>query len=88
MAYLGRKPEFRAALGAAGRMYVFETRNTAAVGRKYDEAYRYAASRRKSSSVGPTMVHMEIGGKLGIRRICCLTRNTRFAYNSLCSYPV
>ena len=57
MAFLGRKPEFRAALGAAGRMYIFETRNTTAVGRKYDEAYRYAASRRKSSGVGPTMVH-------------------------------
>lgn len=59
MAFLGRKPEFRAALGVAGRMYIFETRNITAVGRKYDEAYRYAASRRKSSGLGSTMVHLE-----------------------------
>jgi glycosyltransferase involved in cell wall biosynthesis len=59
MAFLGRNPEFRAALGAAGRMYIFETRNTTAVGRKYDDAYRYAASRRKSGGVGPAMVRLE-----------------------------
>ena len=38
MAFLGRKPEFRAALGAAGRMYISETRNSSAIGKQYDEA--------------------------------------------------
>lgn len=59
MAFLGRKPEFRAALGVAGRMYVFETRNNKAIGEKYDEAYRHAASRKKSGSVGPGMTILQ-----------------------------
>jgi glycosyltransferase involved in cell wall biosynthesis len=53
MAFLGRKPEFRAALAAAGRMYIFETRNSHAIGEKYDEAYRHASSRKKSGLQGP-----------------------------------
>ena len=28
MAFVGRNPEFRAALGAAGRMFIYETRNS------------------------------------------------------------
>ncbi|HKD79373.1 MAG TPA: glycosyltransferase [Candidatus Angelobacter sp.] len=59
MAFLGRKPEFRAALGVAGRMYAFETRNHAAIGKLYDEVYRYAASRKKTNGAGPTLVNME-----------------------------
>jgi hypothetical protein len=59
MAFVGRKPEFRAALGAAARMYIYETRNSVAIGQKYDEAYRFAASRRKSSGVGPNIVRLE-----------------------------
>jgi glycosyltransferase involved in cell wall biosynthesis len=59
MAFLGRKPEFRAALGAAGRMYFFETRSTAAIGQKYDEAYRYAASKRKAGGISQNMVRLE-----------------------------
>jgi glycosyltransferase involved in cell wall biosynthesis len=65
MAFLGRKPEFRAALGAAGRMYIFETRSTAAVGQKYDEAYRYAASRKKSGGAGQNMVRLETAENWG-----------------------
>ena len=66
MAFLGRKPEFRAALGAAGRMYIFESRSTAAVVRKYDEAYRYAASRRKSSGASLAMMtNMELAENWG-----------------------
>jgi hypothetical protein len=65
MAFLGRKPEFRAALGAAGRMYIFETRSTAAVGQKYDEAYRYAASKRKSGGAGTNMVRLETAENWG-----------------------
>ena len=54
-----------AALGAAGRMYIFETRSTAAVGQKYDEAYRYAASRKKSGGVGQNMVRLETAENWG-----------------------
>ncbi len=70
MAFLGRKPEFSAALGAAGRMYIFETRSTAAVGQKYDEAYRYAASRRKSGGVGNESGAAGDGRKLGMTHCC------------------
>jgi hypothetical protein len=59
MAFVGRNPEFRAALGAAGRMFIYETRNSVAIGQKYDEAYRFAASRKKPSGVGSNMIHLE-----------------------------
>ena len=59
MAFVGRKPEFRAALAAAGRMYMFETRNGGALGELYDEAYRYAASRKKTNGAGTTGMQME-----------------------------
>jgi glycosyltransferase involved in cell wall biosynthesis len=65
MAFLGRKPEFRAALGAAGRMYIFETRSTAAVGERYDEAYRYAASKRKAGGMGQNMARLETAENWG-----------------------
>jgi glycosyltransferase involved in cell wall biosynthesis len=55
MAFLGRKPEFRAALGVAGRMYVFETRNSGAIGEKYDEVYRHATGRKKMGAQGPRL---------------------------------
>jgi hypothetical protein len=59
MAFLGAHPDFRAALATTGRLYVLETRNSAAIGRKYGEAYAYALSRRKSSGAGPglTVLH-------------------------------
>jgi Glycosyltransferase Family 4 len=53
MAFLGRNAEFRSALAAAGRMYMFETRNTKTIGEKYDEAYRHAFSRKKLGPQGP-----------------------------------
>lgn len=59
MAFLGRNPEFRAALGAAGRMYIFEIRNGSSIGEKYDEAYRHAFNRKKSGSIGPKAINME-----------------------------
>ncbi|HZE79493.1 MAG TPA: glycosyltransferase [Candidatus Polarisedimenticolia bacterium] len=65
MAFVGRKPEFRAALGAAGRMFIYETRNFAAIGQQYDEAYRFAASRKKSSGVGPNMIRLETAENWG-----------------------
>ncbi|MGC2741954.1 MAG: glycosyltransferase [Candidatus Angelobacter sp.] len=65
MAFVGRNPEFRSALGAAGRMFIYETRNSSAIGQKYDEAYRFAASRKKSSGVGPNMVRLEAAENWG-----------------------
>jgi glycosyltransferase involved in cell wall biosynthesis len=59
MAFVGRNPEFRSALGAAGRMFIYETRNSSVIGQKYDEAYRFAASRRKSSGAGPNTIRLE-----------------------------
>jgi glycosyltransferase involved in cell wall biosynthesis len=55
MAFLGSNPDFRSALATAGRACIFETRNSAAVGRKYDEAYRYALNRKKAGGRGPNM---------------------------------
>jgi glycosyltransferase involved in cell wall biosynthesis len=65
MAFVGRNPDFRTALGAAGRMFIYETRNSSAVGQKYDEAYRFAASRKKSNGVGPNMVRLETAENWG-----------------------
>jgi len=65
MAFLGRKPEFRSALGAAGRMYISETRSTVAVGQQYNEVYRYAASRRKPGGAGPNLARFEMAENLG-----------------------
>jgi glycosyltransferase involved in cell wall biosynthesis len=65
MAFVGRKPEFRAALGAAGRMFIYETRNSAAIGQQYDEAYRFAATRKKTSGVGPNMIRLETAENFG-----------------------
>jgi hypothetical protein len=65
MAFVGRKPDFRAALGAAGRMYIYETRNSAAIGQQYDEAYRFAATRKKVSGVGPNMIRLETADNWG-----------------------
>jgi len=49
MAFLGRNPDFRSALASSGRAYIFETRSPAAIGRLYDDVYRYALSRKKSN---------------------------------------
>jgi len=65
MAFVGRNPDFRAALGAAGRMFIYETRNSSAIGQKYDEAYRFAASRKKSSGVGTNAVRLETAENWG-----------------------
>jgi glycosyltransferase involved in cell wall biosynthesis len=65
MAFVGRKPEFRAALGAAGRMFIYETRNSAAIGQQYDEAYRFAITRKKSSGVGPNTIRLETAENFG-----------------------
>jgi hypothetical protein len=53
MVFLGANPDFRSALATTGRLHLLETRNSAAIGRKYSEAYRSAVSRKKSSGSGP-----------------------------------
>ncbi len=55
MAFLGSNPDFRSALASSGRACIVETRNSAAVGRKYDEAYRYALNRKKAGGGGPNV---------------------------------
>ena len=53
MTFLGRNPDFRAALAATGRSHLLETRSHVAIGRKYGEAYRHAAARKKTKGSGP-----------------------------------
>jgi glycosyltransferase involved in cell wall biosynthesis len=65
MAFVGRNPDFRSALGAAGRMFIYETRNSSAIGQKYDEAYRFAASRKRSNGVGTNAVRLETAENWG-----------------------
>ena len=55
MAFLESNSNFRLALGASGRAAIVEARNSAAIARKYDEAYRYAVLRKKARSSGPNM---------------------------------
>jgi glycosyltransferase involved in cell wall biosynthesis len=52
MVFLGANPGFRAALASTGRAYLLEARNSAAIGRKYHEAYLHAASRKKAKHTG------------------------------------
>ncbi len=59
MAFLGHEHEFRAALGAAGRKYMQETRGSIAVGLRYDRAYRHAFARRKSGSQGQGLIFLQ-----------------------------
>ena len=55
MVFLGQHPDFRTALGASGRAYLLETRNSAAVGRQYEAAYRHAHNRRRTGGPGQLM---------------------------------
>ncbi len=53
MAFVGQNPTFLTALGQSGRTFLQETRSPATLGRQYEEAYRYAASRRRPGVPGP-----------------------------------
>jgi hypothetical protein len=59
MVFLATHSDFRAALARTGRAHLLETRNSAVIGRAYDEAYRHAAGRKKSAGGGPglTVLH-------------------------------
>jgi len=59
LAFLGHNPEFRAALGTTARNYIRESRSSAAIGKKYQEAYRHAFSRRKSTGPGAGMASLQ-----------------------------
>ena len=52
MAFLAHNPEFRATLGATGRNHIVETRNSTAIGRQYDAAYRHALKQKRSAGPG------------------------------------
>ena len=59
MAFLGRNPDFRAALALAGRTYILETRNITAIGQQHDEAYHYALRHKKSGRTGQNMISLQ-----------------------------
>jgi glycosyltransferase involved in cell wall biosynthesis len=59
MAFLGSNPDFRSALAASGKAWILETRNIAAVGKKYDAAYRFALNRKKARNGGPGMTSLQ-----------------------------
>lgn len=52
MVLLGKNPGFRADLAASGRAYILHVRDITTVGKQYDDAYRYALSRKKPSGPG------------------------------------
>ncbi|HWG49308.1 MAG TPA: glycosyltransferase [Candidatus Acidoferrales bacterium] len=59
VAFLGRNPGFRAALGTTGRAYLLETRNCSAIGKQYREAYRYAFGRKRFTGPGTGMASLQ-----------------------------
>jgi glycosyltransferase involved in cell wall biosynthesis len=65
MAFLGRNPGFRAALGATGKTYLLETRNSSAIGKQYREAYRYAFSRKRFTGPGTGMASLQPAANWG-----------------------
>lgn len=65
LTFLARNPDFRRALGLAGRMYISDTRSMSAVGKKYQEAYQHAFSRRKSTGLGGGTVTLEPAANFG-----------------------
>jgi glycosyltransferase involved in cell wall biosynthesis len=59
ISFLGRNPSFRSALAAAGRIYLMETRSTAAIGQQYREVYRYAFGRKRFTGPGTGMASLQ-----------------------------
>ena len=52
MVFLAGNPEFRATLGTSGHKHIVETRNSIAVGRQYDAAYRHALKQKRAGGPG------------------------------------
>jgi len=65
IAFLARHPEFRIALGDAGRSFLLDTRNLATLGEKYKEAYRHAATRRRPNGTGQGMPSLQPAASWG-----------------------
>jgi len=62
--FLASNPQFRRALGAAGREHCLETRSAEAVGKQYDPVYRSAFSKRRGRDTGtPTtqFIPLQVG---------------------------
>jgi len=60
ISFLAFNPEFRSALGAAGRSFITESRSLASIGAHYDAVYRHALSRRKTINTGPGMATFQV----------------------------
>ncbi|HEY6350413.1 MAG TPA: glycosyltransferase [Candidatus Angelobacter sp.] len=58
MAFLGRDPGFRATLAASGHAHILETRNSTAIGRQYDAAYRHAIKQKRSGGPGQKITNL------------------------------
>lgn len=65
MAFLGQNAEFRLSMAAAGHTFITETRNGAAIGLRYAEVYRHAASRRKFTGTGPGVAPLQPAANWG-----------------------
>ena len=63
--FLASNPQFRRALGLAGREHCAATRSSEVVAAQYDAVYRMAFSKRKDSDVSPPKAHLvplQVGG--------------------------
>lgn len=65
MAFLAANAGFRKAVANTGQLHLLETRNIAVIGRKYAEAYRHAASRRKPAGKGPGVAVLKPAASCG-----------------------
>lgn len=63
--FLASNPQFRRALGAAGREHCAATRSSQVVAAQYDAVYRTAFSKRKDADASPPKAHLvplQVGG--------------------------
>lgn len=63
--FLAKNPQFRRALGVAGREHCAATRSSEVVAAQYDAVYRMAFSKRKDSDASPPKAHLvplQVGG--------------------------
>jgi len=65
ISFLARNPAFRAALAAAGRFHILETRSSLAIGQQYREAYRYAFGRKRFTGPSTGMATLQPAANWG-----------------------
>ena len=53
-------PEFRSSLGAAGQIFIKESRTLATIGAHYDRVYRHALSRKKTINPGAGTATLQV----------------------------